>query len=573
MQARLLLLVLLLALFSGLSGCNWQGTESAANEPSHSHHASAVVHDQTDTAPGNRRAPLFNNLGNHHHPISTRSKLAQRYFDQGFILTYGFNHAEAARSFQEAAKLDPNCAMCFWGVALVLGPNINAAMDAEVVPEAWEALQQAIALSEHANAKEKAYIQALAKRYSAKPVADRKPLDAAYANAMRAIAKQYPDDLDAATLFAEALMDKSPWSYWTKEGQPKPETSELLAILDSVLTKNPHHPGANHLYIHAVEAGHPELGIAAADRLRNLVPGSGHLVHMPSHIYIRVGRYHDAAIANEQAIAADASYATQCHAQGLYPLGYMPHNYHFLAASATMEGRSQVAIASARQVATMADTQKMREPGFGTLQHFYVMPLYALTRFGRWEEVLQEPAPAEDLQYPTGVWHYARGISLTAKGDLSAAQQELSQLQAIATDPALETVTVWDINTTSNLLQIASKVLAGELAAKQGKYEQAIKHLQAAADLEAQLNYDEPETWPNPVRHSLGAVLLKANRPAAAEKVYWEDLRQHPENGWSLFGLVQSLQAQSNTAAAKAAQKRFEQAWQYADITLIASRF
>lgn len=537
---------------------------AVAAEPGTGHQSQSTKHT----------APLFNNLGNYHHPISTSVPLAQRYFDQGLILTYGFNHAEAARSFREAAKLDPNCAMCNWGIALVLGPNINAAMDTEVVSEAWQAIQNAIALSKTANEHEKAYIQALAKRYSVEAAEDRSTLDVAYAAAMRDLAQRYPDDLDAATLFAEALMDTSPWKYWTEDGEPTPDAHDILATLESVIERNPNHPGANHLYIHAVEASpHPERGIASADRLAKLVPGSGHLVHMPSHIYIRVGRYHDSAIANQRAIEIDQDYVTQCHAPGIYPLAYIPHNHHFLWASATMEGQSEVAIDAARHVAAMVNRVMMRKPEYETLQHYYSIPLYALTRFGKWDEILAEAAPAEDLKYPTGVWHYARGSAFVAKGQLQDAARELEQLQAIASDSSLENFKIWGINATQSLLQIASEVLTGELAAKQGDYEKAIAHLETAVNLEGKLNYDEPETWHYPVRQSLGAVLLEANRPAEAEQVYREDLKRHPENGWSLFGLAQSLGMQDKTEEAQAVEKRFEQAWKDADVTLIASRF
>lgn len=526
------------------------------------------------TKPPEQSALLFDNLGNHHHPISTKVPLAQRYFDQGLTLTYGFNHAEAVRSFQQAAKLDPDCAICYWGIALVLGPNMNAPMDTEAVPEAWEALQKAIALSNKASDPEKAYIQALATRYLLEPVAERSQLDSAYAKAMQEVAKRYPDDLDAAALFAEALMDTMPWDYWTADGQPKPETRELLATLDSILERNPNHPGANHLYIHAVEASpHPELGIPSADRLANLVPAAGHLVHMPSHIYIRVGRYHDAAIANQRAIAADQDYVTHCHALGIYPLAYMPHNHHFLWMSATMEGQSKTAIESARYIAAMVDRRMMRQPAYLTLQHYYVIPLYALTRFGKWDEILAEPAPAEDLKYPTGVWHYARAIAFTAKGQLQDATRELEQLKAIAADSSVENVTIWGINNARSLLQVASEVVSGELAAKQGDYDSAIAHLETAVNLEGKLKYDEPETWHYPVRQSLGAVLLDANRPAEAEQVYREELKKHPNNGWSLFGLAQSLQAQGKTEEARSVQERFEKSWKYADVTLTASRF
>jgi tetratricopeptide (TPR) repeat protein len=527
-------------------------------------------------APGKdgRLAPLLDNLGGHRHPISTKSSLAQRYFDQGLTLIYGFNHAEAVRSFREAARLDPECAMAYWGIALGLGPNINASMPEDAVPEAYAALQKALELAGRASEKEAAYIRALAARYTKEPVKDRKALDAAYATAMREVWKRHPDDLDAATLYAEALMDTMPWDYWTKDGKPKPDTVQALAALEAVLARNPNHPGANHYYIHAVEASpNPERGVPSADRLRDLVPGAGHLVHMPAHIYIRVGRYHDAVIANERAIEADNQYITQCHAQGLYPLAYVPHNHHFLWASAMLEGHSAKAVAAAREVAAHADAKKMREPGYGTLQHYSVIPLYALVRFGRWDEALKAPAPDKDLLYPTGVWHYARGMALTRKGRLDEAARELERLQAVAADPALESVTIWDINTTASLMRVAVESLAGEMAAARGDYAQAVRRLEEAVRLENELRYDEPPPWGSPMRQALGAVLLDAGRPADAERVYLEDLEHYPENGWSLFGLEKSLRAQGKAEAAAAVAARLKEAWANADVTLTASRF
>jgi tetratricopeptide (TPR) repeat protein len=518
-------------------------------------------------------APLFTGMSTHHHPITTKSSQAQRYFDQGLVLAYGFNHAEAARSFREAIKLDPDCAMCNWGLAYVLGPNINAKMEDDAVPESYQAIQQAVKLAKNSSESEQAYIQALTKRYADVPVADRSSLDIAYAEAMKQVTQQYPDDLDAATIYAEALMDTMPWDYWTEEKEPKPETQEVLDTLESILERDPNHPGANHLYIHAVEAVRPQQGIAAADRLGNLVPGSGHLVHMPSHIYIRVGRYRDAAIANQKAIAVDNDYITQCHAQGVYPLAYMPHNHHFLWFAATLEGDSQLATTTGKNVAAMVDPQMMREPGMGTLQHFYSVPLFTSIRFGQWNEILATPQPEADLKYPTGVWHYARGLAYTARGKIAEAQQELEQLNLLAQDPELEAVTIWDINTTQNILKIATEVLTGELAAKQGKYPQAIAHLRQAVTLEDAQNYNEPADWSIPVRQYLGAALLKDRRFAEAEQVYREDLALYPDNGWSLFGLVQSLQGQGKESEAKMARQQFDSAWQYADVRLTASKF
>lgn len=518
-------------------------------------------------------APLFTEMGEHHHSISTNSPQAQRYFDQGLTLAYGFNHAEAARSFREATKLDPDCAMCNWGLAYVLGPNINAKMEDDTVPESYAAIQQAIKLAKNSDKKEQAYINALAQRYTDKPLEDRSSLDLAYAEAMEQVTQQYPDDMDAATIYAEALMDTMPWDYWTEEQEPKPATKKVLNTLESILEQEPNHPGANHLYIHAVEAVRPKQGVAAADRLGDLVPGSGHLVHMPSHIYIRVGRYHDAAVANQKAIAVDNDYITQCHAQGVYPLAYMPHNHHFLWFAATLEGDNQLATEAGKNVAAMVDPKMMREPGMGTLQHFYSIPLFTMIRFGQWEQIIAEPQPETDLKYPTGLWHYAKGLAYTAQGKITEAQQELEALDLLAHDSELEQVTIWDINTTQSILQVAKEVLTGEIAARQGKYSRAITHLRQAVKLEDALNYDEPADWSTPARQYLGVALLEAKHYAAAEQIYREDLAIYPENGWSLFGLLQSLKAQGKDSEVETIEQQFESAWQYADIQLTASKF
>lgn len=533
----------------------------------------ALAADGAGDHKNHKATPLFAGLGNHHHSVTTKSDLAQKYFDQGLIFVYAFNHAEAVRSFREAARLDPQCAMAYWGVALALGPNINATMPEEAAREAYEALQKAIELSPRANERERAYITALSRRYVKEPVADRKSLDEAYANAMRELARRYPEDTDALTLFAESLMDTMPWDYWMKDSKAKPATVEILAALEAALARNPDHPGANHFYIHAVEASpNPERAIASADRLRDLVPGAGHLVHMPAHIYMRVGRYHDATIANERAVESDRNYHTQCHAiGGLYPVAYIPHNHHFLWASTTMEGRSAKAMEAARYMASNVDRKLIREPGYGTIQHYAITPFYAMVRFGKWDEILKEPAPERDLLYPTAVWHYARGMAFAKKKMFKQSQQELESLIPIAADKSLESVTIWDINTTAALVRIAREVLAGELAFEQGDYAESIRRLEEAVRREGELRYDEPAPWHYPVRQSLGGVLLAAGRAKEAERIFAEDLKRNPENGWSLYGLFLSLKAQDNKKAAAAARERFEKAWTYSDINLSES--
>ncbi len=528
--------------------------------------------DVQSTALPGQIAPRLQNLGNHHFSVTTSSARAQLFINQGMMLTYGFNHTEASRSFREAARLDPGCAMAYWGMAYVLGPNINLAMPPEAEPQAYEMIQKAKALKENASEKEQAYIEALAQRYSGEDKPDRTALDRAYAEAMRQLHERYPDDLDAATLYAEAIMDLRPWDYWTRDLQPYPETREVHRVLESVLARNPNHPGAIHLYIHAVELGRPELAETGADRLWKLAPGAGHLVHMPSHIFRRVGRYADASKSNQDAVAADEDYIEQCRAQGVYPLAYYPHNIHFLWDSATMEGRSQIAIAAARKSASRIPENAWREVPL--LHQFLVAPLFAYTRFAEWDVILSEPRPPEDSLFWTGVWHYARGLAFTAKGTLGEADRELRSLQGISANKSLQGYRVtFSRNGAKAILDIAVEVLAGELAAKRGDYDNAIARLHRAVLLEDNLIYNEPPDWHVPVRQSLGAVLMEAGRPAEAEAIYWQDLNRNRENGWSLFGLMQSLQAQGKAEQAATIKERFRKAWNQADVSLTASRF
>ncbi len=529
---------------------------------------------KNDPSTDGRIAPLLKGMGNHHFPITTTVELAQSFFNQGLMLSYGFNHQEAERSFREAARLDSNCAMAYWGISLVLGPNINAPMDPQDNPAAYGALQKAVQLAPKSTEKEQAYIQALAKRYQAEPPDDRSPLDIDYADAMRELHRRYPDDMEAAALFAESLMDLHPWDYWQNDGQAKSWTPEILEVLESVLQHNPAHPGANHFYIHAVEASKtPERGLQSAERLGKAVPGAGHLVHMPSHIYIRVGDYHQGTVANELAIQSDDDYVTQCRSQGIYPLAYVPHNHHFLWATATLEGASKKAIAAGKSTSAKVDTAMMRQPGLGTLQHFFIIPLYAYVRFGEWDAILAEPKPADDLVYPIGVWHYARGMAFARTGRFAEAEAELDAVKEIRKNPALKKVTVWDINGTVKLMEIAAKALAGELAAAKGDHYYAIEYLQEAIEIEDGLAYNEPPDWFFPVRHSLGAVFLEAGRPADAEQVYRADLEIFPENGWSLYGLQKSLEMQDKNGEAAEVEQRFKEAWAWSDIELTASRF
>jgi tetratricopeptide (TPR) repeat protein len=537
--------------------------------------AVAQTNEQDDvqsTAVPGQLAPRLQNLGNHKFPVTTNSARAQLFINQGLMLAYGFNHAEAERSFHEAARLDPNCAMAYWGMALVMGPNINMAMSPEAEQPAYETIRKAVALKNTASEREQAYIDALAKRYSGEEKPDRSALDRAYAAAMRELHDRYPDDLDAATLYAEAEMNLRPWNYWTRDMQPYPETAIILSVLESVMARNPNHPGAIHLYIHSVEYARPELAEAGAERLRKLAPGAGHLVHMPSHIFRRIGRYEDASKSNEAAIAADEDYITQCRAQGVYPLAYYPHNIHFLWDSATMEGRSLVAIEAARKAASSIPTDAWRDVSL--LHQFLVTPLFAYTRFGEWDLVLNEPRPPEDSLFWTGVWYYARGLAYTATGKLDEATRELNRLREIAGYDSLEDYRVtFSRNGAKAILDLAAVVLAGELSAKRGDYDIAIARLHRGVLLEDNLIYNEPPDWHVPVRQSLGAVLLGAGRAAEAEAIYWQDLERNRENGWSLFGLMESLRAQGKEEQAATVEKRFRKAWKRSDVTLTASRF
>jgi len=557
---HIIFLTILVVVAGSLGADSWAASQTTPKD------------DTQSTATPGQIGPRLQNLGTHKFPVTTNSARAQLFINQGMMLTYGFNHAEATRSFQEAARLDPDCAMAYWGMALVLGPNINMAMPPEAESPAYQMIQKAVALRENASEKEKAYIDALAKRYSADEKPNRSELDLAYAEAMRNLHNRYPGDLDAATLYAEALMDLRPWNYWTRDMQPYPQTVEVVRVLESVLAENPNHPGAIHLYIHTVELAQPDLAEAAAERLWKLAPGAGHLVHMPSHIFRRIGRYSDASRSNQDAIAADEDYITQCRAQGVYPLAYYPHNIHFLWDSATMEGRSHVAIEAARKSASRIPQGAWREVPL--LHQFLIAPLFAYTRFGQWDLSLNEARPPEDSPFWTGVWHYARGMAYTATGKPDQANQELTSLQRIAAQASLEDLRVtFSRNGAKAILDIAVEALAGEIAASKKDYDQAIARLHRGVLLEDNLIYNEPPDWHIPVRQSLGAVLLKAGRSAEAEAVYWQDLSHNRENGWSLFGLTQSLRAQGKQEQADVVEKRFEKAWSRADTTLTASRF
>ncbi len=512
-------------------------------------------------------------MGPDRGPVASGVPLAQKYFHQGMILTWGFNPAEAARSFEAAADADPKCALCYWGLAWTLGPNINSDMDAAAVLRVQAALARARSLSPRSAPRTRALIEALSMRHpSADPTEP--PAEQAYATRMRAMAREYPNDADVATLAAEAMLNLHPYDWWDASGNARPWTPETVALLTRALTLAPEHPGANHYWIHLMESStHPERALASANRLRDVVPGAGHLLHMPAHIYMRTGQYKDAVTANEASIAADKKYLEQVDAQRAYRLGYVAHNQHFLWAAAAMEGRSVEAIAAARATWPAACGPRPGDRSTGILQEYYVLPLYALVRFGRWQEILDNTLPPDVAEpYALAIWHYARGTAFARTGRVAQARLELANVERLTADPAFERVRIKNINPALTLAKIAALTLTADIAAAEGRPADAVAPLLEATSLEDALAYDEPHLWLAPTRHALGAALLAAGRPADAEKIYREDLRHYPENGWSLRGLADAQRRQGNSAAASATEARARSAWANADIPLTASR-
>jgi tetratricopeptide (TPR) repeat protein len=520
--------------------------------------------------------PVYDNLGGHHHEITTSSPEAQKYFDQGVRLSYAFNHGEAIRAFKQAIALDESCAMCYWGVAFALGPNINAPITEPAATEAYQAIEQARKAAGNATERERAYIEALAKRYVADPRAPRPPLDAAYAAAMRDVAGRYPDDLDAATLFAQSLMDTSPWNYWNIDGTPREFTADVLGALESVLKRQPDHAGAIHLYIHAVEASpNPGRAEAYADKLAALMPGAGHIVHMPAHIYLRTGRYRDASVANQAAASVDESYFAGDRAPDnmTYDLGYYPHNIHFFVASASMEGRRADALKAAEDVRAKMHADMLRDPGMGGMvQHFHLTPLFVKLRFEMWDEILADAGPPADAPYMRAMWYAARGMALAARGDVAGAEQERAAVADVRDRPELKTLAISSVNTAHRIVSIAHELLQADIARRRGQVKEARDFLASAVALENGLTYMEPPDWPIPVRQLEGAALLELGRAQEAEASFAADLQKFPENGWSLSGLQASLERQGKKTDAAAVQARLDRAWGGSDTRLAAAR-
>ncbi|NNE34473.1 MAG: tetratricopeptide repeat protein [Rhodothermales bacterium] len=524
-----------------------------AQADEHQHHSAITV-------------PIYTNLGSHARRITTASHMAKMYFDQGLRLQYAFNHDEAIRAYRAAIEHDPECGACFWGIALAAGPNINGGMSPENGTVAYEAIQNALQLAENASPVERDLIYALAKRYDANPEAERAPLDKAYSNAMALAATSYPQDGDVQTLYASSLMNLRPWDYWSgdyENRKPNPGTKEALAALETALEINPDNPGACHYYIHAVEAAYPERAEGCADRLASLMPGAGHIVHMPGHVYIRVGRYLDAVRANEHAVHEDENYIADQNPMGVYPAAYYPHNYHFMAFAATMAGMSEKAMEASHIVAPKIPKEIAKEVTW--IQNAVVFPQLTAVTFGKWDEILAMPEPDQDLYHAAAMDAYARGVAHAAKGQASDARMALKKIGQLEKQG--------NPDGDYPIFEMASHALEAEIALRSGNAADAARHFETAVVMEDAMNYEEPPLWYYPLRHSLGYALLEAGRADEAEAVYRKDLARFRKNGWALYGLAKSLEQQGKMDEAKAAWDEFEEAWVHADVQLQASRF
>ncbi len=524
---------------------------------------SALAQEHHSSVAG-KPAILMPGLGQHHHTIWTASSEAQRFFDQGLIFVYAFNHDEAGRSFRRAAELDPRAPMPLWGIALAVGPNYNLDVDPEREREAYEAIQKALALAPGAPENERAYVEALAKRYSIDPKADLKKLAVDYKEAMGELAKRYPDDLDAATLYAESMMDLRPWRLWTSDGRPAEGTEEIISVLESVLKRDPQHVGANHFYIHAVEASpHPERALPSAGRLGSLAPAAGHLVHMPAHIYMRTGDYEAAAKSNGVAAQVDRAYIESNGVEGIYPMMYYGHNLHFLAAACGMEGRFADAKEAADRLPALVGPHLKDMP---TVEFYMPTPMFILLRFQRWDEILKMSSPETGTNLTYALWRFARGVAFAAKGELQNAENE--EQSFAAAEKEVPEGTPFGNNRAGSILNLAREVLKARIAATRGDRKATLDHWKKAVEMQDALLYDEPPAWYYPVRESLGGAWLRSGRYEEAEKVFRADLEANPRNGRSLFGLWESLKAQKKMADAEWVKRDFEAAWKNADTEL-----
>jgi tetratricopeptide (TPR) repeat protein len=519
-------------------------------------------------------APVLSGLGDLHRAVTTSNPKSQQFFDQGLRLAYGFNHSEAIRAYKEAARLDPDNAMAYWGVAYALGPNLNLPMMPDVTEQAYASAQKAMSLRDKVTPVERDLIEAMAKRYASPAPEDRSALDRAFADAMRDVHAKYPADPDVATVYADALMNLSPWNYWYADGSSGPNADVIVDTLESVLRRYPDHIGALHLHIHAVEAPNGKRAETSADRLLRLAPAAGHLVHMPSHIYMRTGRYADAYAANLLADAADNEYVAQCKAQGIYPLFYHRHNQHFLTWAAMFQGRSAAALEAGRLISHGLDPATLAASGplSETIQHLMSQPLYVMVRFGEWDAILKEPQPVADYGFMNAIWHYARGMAYANTGKARDAKKELAAVEKAAGSEAMKDKMV-GFSHAPAVLTVATQILGAEIDAAAGDRDRAIAKLDRAVRIQDGFRYNEPPDWYFPARHYLGAELLDAGRAAEAETVYWQDLARNPANGYALYGLQQAIEKQGRTAEAQNVAAQFQAAWKDADVKLTSSRF
>jgi Flp pilus assembly protein TadD len=535
-------------------------------QQSHAHSAAAPV-----SAPSSGMAAFASGLGTQHHPVTTQNARAQQLFDEGLRLIYAFNHDEAERSFKRAAELDPNLALAYWGIAYAVGPNYNLPVDAEREKAAYDAIQKAQSLSAKASDSEKAYINALAKRYSNEPNPDLKQLSLNYRDAMRSVMQQYPDDLDAATMYAESIMNLNPWGLWNRDGTPWEGTPEITRVLESVIKRNPNHLGAVHYYIHAVEASpNPERALAGANKLASLAPSAGHIVHMPAHIYVRTGDYDAAKRTNDQAVKADEAYIQASGAQGIYPMMYYSHNLHFIASAASMEGRCSDAKQAADKLSAHVGPHVKDMP---PLEGFMAIPGAVLVRFQRWDDILKAPAPDPQMKTVNALWHYGRGMAFVGKGNLNEAQNEYQKL--VAAENATPADAIFSMpfnNKTKDVLKIGDDVLAAKIALAQKDNAKAISLLQDAVAIQDSLRYGEPPDWFFPVRESLGGALLRGGNAVEAEKAFRADLERNPRNARSLFGLREALKAEGKAYDAQFVNREFADAWKNADVKITVAQ-
>lgn len=520
------------------------------------------------------KAPLFEGLDVLHFPVSTTSELVQQYFNQGLVLAYAFNHAEAARSFYYASKLDPDCAMAWWGFAYVLGPNYNVGMVEDNYRRAYDAAQKAVELSENCTEKEKILIRAMAERYIKNPPKDRRSLDIAYSNAMKSAFKAFPDDANVGALYAESMLNLYPWNLYDKKGNPKDWTPEILSTIEQVLEIDPKHPGAHHFYIHIIETSdEPEKGLNSARLFdEGLVPGAGHLVHMPTHIYIKTGDYHKGSLANLRAIDVDSTYITSCSLQGAYPMIYIPHNFNFMSVTATLEGNYKWGIKAANKISEEAFLLLKDYPRSGNFQYYYTIPYFVNVKFGKWKEILEMPNNAGTFIYPKAIRAYARGMAFLGVNEIGNVKKELLKLENYLNEPVLEEAKVFLVNSLASLATLSHKILKAEILASESDYDESITLLKEAVELRNELVFREPPSFYFSVRHNLGAVQIEAGKYTDALQTFEEDLEEFPKNGWALHGMKLAYSRLNDTANENKTVEQLKTVWAHADVELSTAR-